>query len=323
MEKVIWMCAGQGTQFYQMGRELYEQEPVFRRFMDRGDELVRELINESLVDIVYLPRANRFDPFRRLLHTHPAILLFQCALAHLLAEKGFQPDLLLGYSLGEFAALSIGGALPFEQALINVIKQAELIEYCVAPGGMLAILDSIDLTERHPEVFHDCTVAGCNFERNFLIAASLDALPKVQHFLRRNGVNFLDLPVDYAFHSPAMDAVKTAVLSLLEALTLAPPPIPVVSAQNGKVLEPPSAKHLWQAMRDRVDFASAIRNLEKTGPYLYLDLSPSGSMATTLKYLLPKQSRSEFLTVSSSFGQERKNLQRVLERCRAAGLRSA
>jgi bacillaene synthase trans-acting acyltransferase len=240
-----------------------------------------------------------------------------------LAEKGLQADLLLGYSLGEFAALSIGGALPFEQALVNVIKQAELIEYCVAPGGMLAILDSIDLIERHPEEFRECTVAGCNFERNFLIAAPSDALLGLQHFLRRTGTNFLELPVDYPFHSPAMDAAKTALLSLLEGLPLASPQTPVISAQNGNVLEPPSAKRLWQAMRERIDFASAIRNLEKSGPYLYLDLSPSGSMATTLKYLLPKQSRSEFLTVSSPFGQERKNLQRVLERRRTAGLRSA
>ena len=60
MKKMIWMFAGQGSQYYQMGRELYEREPVFRQFVERADHLVQELINESLVEVIYRQRANRF-----------------------------------------------------------------------------------------------------------------------------------------------------------------------------------------------------------------------------------------------------------------------
>ena len=159
MKKMVWMFAGQGTQYYQMGMELYESEPVFRQFMDRADLLVHELINESLVDIIYRPRADRFEPFHRLLHTHPAILIFECALAEVLLSRGFRPDYLLGYSLGEFACLVISEAISFEDALAATIKQAELVERCVPRGQMLAILDSADLVDRHPEAFRQCVLA--------------------------------------------------------------------------------------------------------------------------------------------------------------------
>jgi acyl transferase domain-containing protein len=76
MKKMIWMFAGQGAQYFQMGLELYEREPVFRQFLERADRLVQKFINESLVDVIYRQRADRFAPFHRLLHTHPAILIF-------------------------------------------------------------------------------------------------------------------------------------------------------------------------------------------------------------------------------------------------------
>ncbi len=171
VKKMIWMFAGQGAQYYQMGRELYEREPVFRQFLERADRLVQELINESLVDIIYRPRANRFEPFHRLLHTHPAILIFQCAIAEMLLKRGLRPDYLLGYSLGEFACLVVSGAISFEDALVALIKQAELVEYCVPRGQMLAILDSADLMDRYPEAFRRCAAAAYNSPRNFVVSA--------------------------------------------------------------------------------------------------------------------------------------------------------
>ena len=184
------MFAGQGTQYYQMGMELYEREPVFRQFMDRADLLVHELINESLVDVIYRARADRFEPFHRLLHTHPAILVFECALAEVLLSRGFRPDYLLGYSLGEFACLVISKAISFEDALVTLIKQAELVEYCVPRGQMLAILDSADLVDRHPEAFRQCVVAAYNTPRNFVLSAPTEALSRVQKVPERERNSF-------------------------------------------------------------------------------------------------------------------------------------
>src|ERR1700731_3658446 len=107
MKKLVWMFAGQGAQYYQMGRELYEKEPIFREFLKKGDRLAQRLINDSLLEIIYRSRSDRFEPFRRLLYTHPAIMLFQCAMAEMLLQKGLRPDYVLGYSLGEYTSLVV------------------------------------------------------------------------------------------------------------------------------------------------------------------------------------------------------------------------
>jgi len=316
------MFAGQGAQYYQMGQELYEREPVFRQFMERADPLVRELINESLVDVIYRHRANRFEPFHRLLHTHPAILIFECAIAEVLLKRGLCPDYLLGYSLGEYACLVISGTISFEDALVTLIKQAELVEYCVTPGQMLAILDSADLVDRYPEAFRRCVVAACNSPKNFVVTACTEARMQLQEFLKARGILFVELPVDYPFHSPQIDVLRTISEAILNRVAISSLEIPIITAEQGGFLNKPSAKHLWDVMRNPVDFVNTICRLEDSGPYLYVDLGPSGSMATAVKYNLNKDSQSELVTLSSPFGHESKNLESLLEK-RASSLRTA
>jgi bacillaene synthase trans-acting acyltransferase len=326
-KKMIWMFAGQGAQYYQMGRELYEREPVFRQFLDRADHLVQELINESLVDIIYRQRTNRFEPFHRLLHTHPAILIFQCAIGEVLLKRGLRPDYLLGYSLGEFACLVISGVISFEEALVALVKQAELVEYCVPRGQMLAILDSADLMDRYPEAFRRCAAAAYNSPRNFVVSGPTEALTQLQQFLKGREILSVELPVDYPFHSPQLDVLQSVSEAVLSRARLSAPKIPIITTQQEGFLKEPSAKHMWEVTRHLVDLVKTIRRLEASGPHFYVDLGPSGSMATAVKYNLQKYnlqsgSQSELLTVSSAFGHERKNIEILLEKRTASLLRS-
>jgi bacillaene synthase trans-acting acyltransferase len=314
MRKVIWMFAGQGAQYYQMGRELYEREPLFREYLERGDRLALDLVNISLVDLIYRPRADRFEPFRRLLYTHPAVFLFECALAELLKRRGLHPDYLLGYSLGEYASLVVAGSLSFEETFVSLIKQAELVEYCAPSGGMLAILDSADLIDRYPEIFRDCTVAAYNFSRNFVASGSKSALERVKRFLPGKGINSVDLPVDYPFHSPLIDGVRTILETIFAQLSIAPPNISIITAEKGETLKNPAPGHLWDVIRNPVNLSETIRQLEKSGPYFYVDLGPSGSMATAIKYNLGKESQSGYFTIASPFGNEARNLNNLLEK---------
>jgi bacillaene synthase trans-acting acyltransferase len=315
MKKVVWMFAGQGAQYYQMGRELYEGQPVFRAFMEQGDRLAQQLINESLLEIVYRPRADRFEPFRRLLYTHPAILLFECAIAEMLRRRGLRPDYLLGYSLGEYASMVVSSVLTFEEAFVAVIKQAELMEYCLPPGGMLVVLESPDVIERYPLAFRDCAVAGHNFSRNFVVSGPRAAIKELQQFLAKTGISAIELPVDWPFHSPLIEAVSAPYYEVLGQLHFASPQIPVVTATKSEFLDPPSAAHLWEVTRTLVRFADTIRWLESCGPCLYVDLGPSGSMATAVKYNLNSNSPSEFVAIATPFGHESKNLVTLLEKC--------
>src|SRR5260370_3145211 len=177
---------------------------------------------------------------------------------------------------------------------------------------MLAILDSDDLIDRHPKAFRRCAVAAYNSPRNFVVSAPPEALTQLQQFLKAREILSVELPVDYPFHSPQIDVLQTVSETIFRRVCLSPPQIPIITAELGGFLDKPSAKHLGDVTRNLVDFAKTIRQLEASGPYLYVDLGPSGSMSTSVKYTHNQDSQSELLTVSSPFGPEGKTLTTLL-----------
>lgn len=317
MKKTIWMFAGQGCQYYQMARELFEKEQVFRDSLEKGDRLLQPLINESIIDIIYRPRKDRFEPFKRLLYSHPAILLVECAVAQVLLARGFRPDYLLGYSLGECSALVVSEAISLEQALVALIKQAELIEYCAPAGGMIVVLDSADVVNRYPEAFAGCEIAGHNFQRSLIVSGLPGPVAQLQRFLKEKGINWMELPVGFPFHTRWMDTVATPSRAILQSLPIVRPKVPILSAELCGPVQDFSPAHLWNATRNRIDFVRLVRETEAAGPYFYVDLGPSASMSTSVKYNLPPTSQSQFFSLVNPFGQELRNLARLAEMLRA------
>lgn len=320
MKRVIWMFSGQGSQFYQMGHDLFATEPVFRRVMEEGDRVARRLLNISLIEEIYAAREQRFEPFRRLAYTHPAIVLTECALASVLLEKGFTPDALLGYSVGEVSSLVVAGSISLEEALTTVIKMAGVVEALAPRGGMTAVLDSVDLFYQRPEWFAGCEVAGRNSPKSFIVSAPEALHCRLATDLKAQGVSALELPVGYAFHSTAMSQVRTPVRAILQRLQPQPPCYPLISAAKGGPLREWDGAHLDDAIRQPVDFVNTIAQLEAAGGALYVDLGPSGSMATAVKYSIPQGassssgSPSEFFSVMTPYGQDGRHLARLIER---------
>src|SRR6266404_8409287 len=112
----VFMFSGQGSHYFQMGRALYESNPVFAHWLDRMDKVVHDLTGRSVLTVLYGERS-KAEPFVDITATHPAIFMVEYALAQALMEKGVVPDYTLGTSLGSFAAASVSGCLSMEDAL--------------------------------------------------------------------------------------------------------------------------------------------------------------------------------------------------------------
>jgi acyl transferase domain-containing protein len=122
----------------------------------------------------------------------------------------------------------------------------------------------------------------------------------------------MDLPISHGFHSRHMDAAATPVRDILGALKFQAPQIPLISAASGPV-STPNAAHLWEAIRGVVDFRSTIAKLETAGGGHYVDVGPSGTMATLVKHNLGPASASSFLAILSPFGRSREHLAKALQ----------
>ncbi|MDC8758417.1 acyltransferase domain-containing protein [Janthinobacterium fluminis] len=320
--QTAFLFSGQGSQYYQMGRGLYEQNPTFRSCMDRLDRVAHALLGTSVLQALYGPQG-KAEPFAELRLTHPAIFMLEFALARSVIELGVEPDCTVGASLGTFAALAVAGCLPAEEALELVIRQALAIEAHAGKGGIIAVLAEPRLYEDSDFLQARAEVAGRNFAAHFLLAAPGDNLPAIESFLARAGVTHQLLPVQYPFHARWIEPIRDVVIAASGTGRLRATATPVICCASAGIVKEFPEHYFWQVARDEIGFMRTIAQMEQSGPFDYLDLGPSGTLATFLKYLLPKQSASRSFAAMTPYGRDGELLAAAVANVRAAGVPAA
>ncbi|RDZ28519.1 acyltransferase domain-containing protein [Lysobacter silvisoli] len=315
---LVFMFSGQGSQYHQMGRELYDRHPRFRLWMDHCDEIAEPLIGGSLCDLLYR-KGDKGQPFDRLLHTSPALVAFEFSLARVLIEEGARPDYLLGYSLGELTAAIIGGALTIEQGIGFAADYARLVEAESPPATMLAVVGVSDVEMRYAGLLADCWVTARNFERHLVVTGPVDAIAPLRAALTGDGVVHQVLAVKYGFHTGMHAALEAPFKALAEKVDFAPLRTPMVSCLDGSVHDGESdqrewSQRLWATFRRPVEFGATVRGLLDRGDFHFLDVGPSGTLATFVKYLLPVGSASTFGDVINNFGRDERTYRDALQR---------
>ncbi|SFJ70066.1 ACP S-malonyltransferase [Thermoflavimicrobium dichotomicum] len=308
---VVFMFGGQGTQYYQMGRELFLNHPVFRKWMLHLDKIVQKSCGLSVVDELYRENRRISDRFDRLLFTHPAIFMVEYALAQVLIEEGIEPEYVIGSSLGEFVAAALAGVTEVDLMLELVVKHAQTFEcYCPA-GGMIAILYDPRLYWENSALYENSELVSVNFDSHFVIAGKLDPLKVVQQFLTNNRITHQMLPVTYAFHSSAIDSVERYCLDLLQHMVCQKPRIPIVSSLYGTILSEQPDTYFWDIARQPIKFSDAFKSMESISRQnaVYLDLSPGGTLANFAKRNMSLDSESEVYSFLSPYNLEEKQLE--------------
>lgn len=313
------MFSGQGSQYHQMGRELYDRHPRFRLWMDHCDEIARPLIGGSLCDVLY--GGDKSQPFDRLLHTNPALVAFEFSLARVLIEAGARPDYLLGYSLGELTAAIVGEALTLEQGIGLAVDYARLIEAESPPATMLAVVNVPDIETRYADRFTGCWVTARNFDKHLVVTGPVDAIAPLREALTRDGVVQQTLAVKYGFHTEMQSALEAPFMALAENVDFASLRTPMVSCLDGRVHDGNSdprgwPRRMWATFRQPVEFGATVRSLLDRGDFHFLDVGPSGTLATFVKYLLPADSASTFSDVINPFGMNERTYRGALQRIR-------
>jgi bacillaene synthase trans-acting acyltransferase len=303
------MCSGLGSQYYLMGKDLYDAEPVFRRAMDACSEILQPMIGVSLSELLYRPRADRFAPFDRTLYSSPSICCLQYAVARLLRARGCEPDRVLGYSLGEVSAAMIAGVLSLEEGLRTAVHLAQLLETDAPEGGMLAVLATPGMVRQRPELFAGTWITAYNFPTHFVLSGAPAAIGRVERSLGGDRVSYQRLPVRYAFHSPLIDSVGAALRQYLATLAYGPPGVELISTAGAGAGLDSSPAGLWSVVRQPLDFVRTIEAIERQGPHTYVDLGPSGTLATFVKYNLPADSQSQIASTVTPFGRAVSNLE--------------
>lgn len=310
--KTIFMYSGQGSQYYQMGADLYAANDVFRQQMKALDQLVRQQFGFSVLATLYESGQLKSTPFREVVRSSLAIFMVECALTETLIHYGCQPDAVLSLSMGSFAALCTSHGINREEMLTAIFRQAQAMEQFCCEGSMLAVLAPVALYHETEQLKQLCEIAAVNTATHFVITLPDSALAQVDTLLTARKVPFQRMPVSRAYHSHWIEAAKEGVLSAFADITFRQGSIPVhlciPSPQDSLI----SAQTMWRIAREPICLPETLQPLEQKGAYRYIDVGPSGTMATLLKYILPATSQSSIHPILSPMGQGERELNKLL-----------
>lgn len=321
---VVFMFPGQGSQYCQMGRQLYGSEPEFRQQVDTCAEILRPLLPHDLREVMY---AGNTEAAQTLLNStifaQPAIFVTEFALAKLWMHWGIQPKAMIGHSVGEFVAACLGGVFSLEDGLRMVAARAKLMQ-ALPEGSMLAV--KLAEEEARSLCVDQIAIAAVNTPKLCVLSGPTKNIQELEQRLKVRGVVSRRLHTSHAFHSPMMDAAIEPFTKIVSGVRLAKTSIPYVSGTFGTwILEEQSRDPQYWAthLRQPVRFADGIKSLAMLKDAVLLEVGPGNTLcvlASQNPAKLPEQIVVPSLTDSSRLPQDVESLLIALGRLWMAGV---
>jgi acyl transferase domain-containing protein/acyl carrier protein len=274
--KLVFVFPGQGSQWFGMGRQLLEQEAVFRGVIERCDQAMRaygdwSLLAELTATDTAQSQLNEIDIVQ------PALFAIQVALATLWRSWGIEPQAVVGHSLGEVAAAYVAGGLSFDDAVRVICHRSRLFKRTIGQGAMAAVELSIEEARRVLIGYEDrVSIAVSNGPTSTVLSGDPAALAAILDQLRRSDIFCRMVKVDFASHSPQMDPLRADLLRALEGLQPRAESVPIYSTVTGHACHGLEFDSLYWAanMREPVLFSAAVQHLVEAGHDMFLEISP-------------------------------------------------
>jgi acyl transferase domain-containing protein/surfactin synthase thioesterase subunit len=278
--RLAFLFSGQASQYVRMGAELYRHQPVFRAEVDRCCETVGDSLGRPLAEVLFGTDADS-HLIDETVFTQPALFAVQHGLAALWRSWGVVPDVVLGHSVGEFAAACCAGAYTPDETLELLVERARLMQALPRDGAMAAIFANGETVAAAIAQCGrvDVAIAALNSAENTVISGARDAVENLTAHFERLGIRCRSLPVSHAFHSPLMRPAADAFGRIVATMRGKPPKITWISTVTATPMEKPPVAGYW---RDNalspVRFADAIRALVQIGTCDFVEIGPGNTL---------------------------------------------
>jgi acyl transferase domain-containing protein/acyl carrier protein len=283
--RTAFLFTGQGAQWIGMGEDLFRTEPSFRQTLLHCDEVLRPLVGQSLVELLYPPERDTHARSRldETGFTQPVLFALEYTLARLWMQWGIRPDFMMGHSVGEFVAACVAGVFSLEEGLALVAARARLMQSLPSGGAMAAVsAEPAEVEELISRCAGPLSIAALNGPRNVVISGHEGVVRDCLGELSRKGRRGTPLRVSHAFHSVLMDPILDAFSREAEKVRFLPPGIPLISNLNGREVgeEILSPRYWVDHLRKPVMFARGMETLSQAGVQAFLEVGPKPTLVT-------------------------------------------
>ncbi|GAB4025284.1 amino acid adenylation domain-containing protein [Spirosoma gilvum] len=290
-DELVFLFPGQGSQYINMGRGLYEHEAVFRTAVDTCAELLSSYLEFDIRQVMYpeTPDSEAEQRLRNTRYTQPALFVTEYALAQLWMSWGIEPSVFCGHSIGEFVAAHLAGVFSLPDALKLIAARGRLVSE-MPRGSMLSVRKSAEtIVGLLPATI---SIAAINSHTLCVVAGPDEDIADFARLLDEQEIPNQPLATSHAFHSMMMDPIVGEFAKVVTQVALNRPQKPIVSTVSGTWLTDAQATDsmYWaNHLRATVRFSDALDTIIALGSPLLLEVGPGHVMATLARQQVGKK----------------------------------
>lgn len=305
---VVFVFTEQGSHYAGMGAELYRTSHIFRETVDLCAATCKETEFPAFADIIHDDNVDIES--KNTAQIQLAIVTLEIALVAFWRAADLQPRMVIGHSLGEYAALHTAGVLSLTDTLYLVGTRAVLLlERCEAGSCAMLVLSTSEAnvrryTEGRPD--SSCEIACLNGPDATVVSGTIEDLSQLQADISKQNLKTRGtmLSVPYAFHSFQMDNILEDYTTAASGVNYSPPKIPIASTLLGTVIEEHTVvnqNYLAQQARRPVNFVAGLDAVQsKSNDSVWLEIGPRPICASFIRTTLSPTSSKVISTLDGA-----------------------
>jgi malonyl CoA-acyl carrier protein transacylase len=283
--KVVFMFPGQGSQYVNMLRDLVDIVPAIRETYKQADAIMTPILGKPLTEYIFVEgdeadQARGKEALRNTIITQPAVLTCNVALMRMLGDYGYYPDMVVGHSLGEYAALVAAGVMPFEDALRVVSARGqEMSKTGDGDGGCMAAVTAPlaavqGILER---VEGYAVIANINSPNQSVIGGTTPAIEQALAAFNESGYQAVKIQVSQAFHTKIVEPASLPLRQIIAQMHISEPKLPIVANVHGSWY-PQGREEILDILAAQVHspvrFVQCIQTLYDAGGRVFVEVGP-------------------------------------------------
>ncbi|MFS2223856.1 SDR family NAD(P)-dependent oxidoreductase [Pantoea sp. B65] len=288
-QDMVFLLPGQSAQYINMGRGLYDREPVFRRVMDDCFGYYQTVTGEDISGVLYPPHHDIAELTNTAL-SQPLLFIFEYALARLLISRAIRPSLLIGYSFGEYAAACIAGVFSYQDALDLIVIRGQLMQ--AMPAGKM-ISTTLEKEQLIPLLTGSLAIAIEN-PSGVIVSGLEPEVLKLESVLKTKRCFCFPLDIHHLAHSPLLQKILPAFRSALAKVRFHAPQIPYISNVTGErvTAEQATDPDFWcRHLTQTVKFSQGLDCMLEQAHGVALELGPGHDLSVFLRSKGPAAAR--------------------------------
>ncbi|RAU04325.1 polyketide synthase [Bacillus pumilus] len=279
---VVWMFSGQGAQYVNMGKDLYEKDPEFKQTLQKCFAIILSLSGVEIENVLFPTTEEEFIKAEQLMqqtsYTQIILFSFEYALASKLMGLGIRPHYFIGHSIGEITAACVAGIIHLEDAIRIVLKRGSLMQKM--PRGEMAGV-SLPAEEIEHDLPEGVELSAVNSSQLSVVSGPSERLQIYLEQAEKRGASVQTLKTSHAFHTSMMAEASEQFKNVLSEITYQQGEVPILSNVTGNWLtnEQASSPDYWAShIRQPVLFSQGLETLLGLGKVVFIEVGPGHTL---------------------------------------------